>query len=352
MYLNEVHTPLLEAAWLGLPDMIYKNNPVRPLMLQADVQGIFDAQQNSLLQKGKVCRWLWYDAYNLPAARIAAFYSHNEPVGRIGFFESVNNEAAAHTVLDAAINWLRAAGCTRAVGPVNFGEKERFWGLLTQGADTPGLYLDNFNPPYYKDFFSAYGFSEDETIHTFKLLLPDMPVERLQAAADRSAQRSGYSYRHFEWPQQDELAAHIHSIYVQSFSAGTRIGHITVEDIRNLLQKVKPLLNEKYFWLAYDHEKPAGFLLFLNEPPLPVRQQEPSAKRMRGFAFATIPQAQQKGAEAGLIMAFYHQLMREGGGQHLFLSGINSKTGRMQSLAKKLGCTLYKTHQTFIYQIQ
>src|SRR5690625_7618276 len=42
-------------------------------------------------------------------------------------------------------------------GPINFGERDRWWGMLTRGADDP-LYCMHYNPPYYVDFFEAYGF--------------------------------------------------------------------------------------------------------------------------------------------------------------------------------------------------
>ena len=42
-------------------------------------------------------------------------------------------------------------------GPINFGERDRWWGLITEGF-TPPLYCMNYNPPYYIALFENYGF--------------------------------------------------------------------------------------------------------------------------------------------------------------------------------------------------
>jgi hypothetical protein len=42
-------------------------------------------------------------------------------------------------------------------GPINFGERDKFWGLLTEGFIEP-LFGMNYNFPYYKDLFENYGF--------------------------------------------------------------------------------------------------------------------------------------------------------------------------------------------------
>jgi hypothetical protein len=347
MFIHEVNNSALEEAWHSMPGHIYDKYPNKPLMLQADVERVFDAGQNSLLRNGNARRWLLYDDHNLPAARIAAFYNkENNGLGRIGFFECVNDHAASKTVFDTAMHWLRSQGCHAAEGPVNFGEKDRFWGLMTEGADTKGLYLDNFNPPYYKDLFTSYGFTAHEVIHTFKIRLDSIPVERLDRMA-RHAASAGYSFHHFQWQQQDRMAHDLHAIYTKSFDAKNRISHISVEDVRHLLDAVKPLLQEKHCWLAYKQGNPAGFILFLKEPA----QFNSAVIMLKGFAFATIPSARMKGVEAGLCIALYHQLTSEGAAYELYLSGINSKTAKMLSLIKKMGGVKDKTHETFIYTI-
>lgn len=350
MFIHEVKNSYLEQDWLNLPMKIYKSSTSKPIMFIEDVKMVFDTNKNSLLSKGVVSRWIIYDENNFCAGRIAAFFHpDNEHTGRIGFFESIQNENIAFALFDKAKKWLLSFDCKFMEGPENFGEKDRFWGLMTDGYDTQSLYLDNFNLPYYRFFFEQYGFAVKETIYTYCIKLENVPVHRLELAMKRNKQTQCYTYIHYIKKQEDRLALDIHAVYTASFQAGKRISHISVSDIKHLLQQVKPLLNEKHFWLAYADERPAGFLMFLNEPE--KISNIPQPKRVKGFAFATIPELRGRGIEIGLCMNLYQQWIKDNKPYEIFLSGINSVTGKMISFLTKLGAEKYKEHQLFICKI-
>src|SRR6185503_7293512 len=133
IFLHTVNDDGSGSDWLNFPSKIYSQFPNKPLMLVDDVKKVFDPLRNSLLQKGKVMRWLAYDEYNLEAGRIAAFCLPGTVTGQIGFFECLNNELVAHELFKTATLWLKAQQCQYVEGPVNFGEKDRFWGLMTDG---------------------------------------------------------------------------------------------------------------------------------------------------------------------------------------------------------------------------
>jgi len=42
-------------------------------------------------------------------------------------------------------------------GPINFGETDKYWGLLVEGFSHPS-YEISYNPPYYQLLFESYGF--------------------------------------------------------------------------------------------------------------------------------------------------------------------------------------------------
>jgi hypothetical protein len=346
MFIHEVNTDYLEQDWLNFPAKLYKPSRVKPLMFIEDVKRIFDPNRNSFLTQGKVARWIAYDAHNFCAGRIAAFYHPADGhTGRIGFFESIENEAIAFGLFDVAKSWLVSQHCTCMEGPENFGEKDRFWGLMTGGYETPALYLDNFNPPFYSLFFRQYGFTVKETIYSYCIRLKDIPIHRLELAMERNQQSASYTYVHYSKAAEERLAGDIHAVYTASFDAGKRISHLSVQDIRGLLQQVKPLLNEQHFWLAYADGLPAGFLLFLNEPR--AISSVPQPKRIKGFAFATIPAYRGKGIELGLCVNLYRQFVNDNIPYEIFLSGINSITHKMISFLTKMGAERYKEHQLF-----
>ena len=68
--------------------------------------------------------------------RIAAFVNKkyknkgdDVPVGGIGFFDCINDQEAADMLFDVAKHWLIQKGMEAMDGPINFGERDRWWGI-------------------------------------------------------------------------------------------------------------------------------------------------------------------------------------------------------------------------------
>ena len=59
--------------------------------------------------------------------------------------------------LPQVINWLKERGFERVEAPINFGERDKYWGLLVKGFDSPS-YQENYNFPYYQHLYETYGF--------------------------------------------------------------------------------------------------------------------------------------------------------------------------------------------------
>ena len=183
MHIVEVNTPGHEKMFLEVPLVIYKNDPnwIRPL--DKDVLDVFDEKKNKAFRFGKLVRWVLLDDQQKPAGRIAAFINKkyknkgdDVPVGGVGFFESVNNQEVAFLLLDSARSWLKAEGMEAMDGPINFGERDRWWGMVTKGFIEP-MYCMNYNPPYYVDLFKAYGFRPFFEQVCFDML-PKAPLDK------------------------------------------------------------------------------------------------------------------------------------------------------------------------------
>src|SRR5215216_4733614 len=144
--------------------LINKNDPnyIRPL--DKDIDDVFDPKKNKTFRLGTVIRWLLKNDAGELIGRIAAFTNKkyrnkgdDVPVGGIGFFDCINEQQAANMLFDTAKDWLIQQGMQSMDGPINFGERDRWWGLVVEGFQPP-LYCMNFNPPYYQELFEQYGF--------------------------------------------------------------------------------------------------------------------------------------------------------------------------------------------------
>ena len=48
----------------------------------------------------------------------------------MGFFECINDESVAFAMFDKCKAWLQERGMEAMDGPINFGERDRWWGLV------------------------------------------------------------------------------------------------------------------------------------------------------------------------------------------------------------------------------
>lgn len=157
--LREVTDKQLEREFIDLPKRLYKGNPYWVCPLDDDILGVFDKSKNKLYNDGEAIRWIAYDRNGEVVGRIAAFYdnehaySYEQPTGGCGFFEAINDQELANQLFDAARLWLVSRGMEAMDGPVNFGPRDSWWGLLVEGYEFQPLYANPYNPPYYKELF-------------------------------------------------------------------------------------------------------------------------------------------------------------------------------------------------------
>jgi hypothetical protein len=140
MKIFEVKNPLQVRQFLDLPTTLYKNQPnwIRPL--DSDIEAVFDPKKNKAFQDGTCTRWILKDEKDKPVGRVAAFVNNKtklkgnkQPTGGIGFFECIENKEAAFLLFDTAKNWLQEKGMEAMDGPINFGNRDKWWGLLVEG---------------------------------------------------------------------------------------------------------------------------------------------------------------------------------------------------------------------------
>ena len=137
-------------------------NYIRPL--DKDIRDVFDPKKNKFFRFGECERFVFMNEENVTVGKIAIFinkkYKQKQLTGGIGFFDCINDQESADFIFDFAKNQLQEKGMQAMDGPINFGERDKFWGLLIEGFSEP-LYAMNYNAPYYKDLFENYGFGKN-----------------------------------------------------------------------------------------------------------------------------------------------------------------------------------------------
>jgi len=122
--------------FIETPVYIYKDDPNWVQPLNKDIEDVFFPGVNKLYKKGTAARWILMDDEGHLIGRIAAFIntksSAGQPlrVGGFGFFECIDDKDAAFMLFNQAQKWLISREMEIMEGPINFGEKDKWWGLL------------------------------------------------------------------------------------------------------------------------------------------------------------------------------------------------------------------------------
>jgi hypothetical protein len=325
--LIEVTSPQLAKEFLAINVALNKNNPsyIRPL--DKDVNDVFDKKKNKTFRFGTATRWI-LKIDNKPIGRIAAFVNKkyknkgdDVPTGGIGFFDCINDQAAADMLFDAAKHWLLQQGMEAMDGPINFGERDRWWGLVVEGFQPP-LYCMNYNPPYYKNLFETYGFQ------TFfnQVCFGKHPTQKL---ADKILERHAvfekdpdFSVRTIKKNQLEKYAGDFLIVYNAAWAGHGGLKSLKKEQVLLMFNKMKPVMDERIIWFAYHKEDPIA--IFVNLPDLNQWFKHLNGKfdllhklkflwvkktvtctKFNGVVFGIVPEFQGKGIDAFIVAEAY-----------------------------------------------
>jgi len=326
MQITEVTNTTTAKQFLQVAIQLYRNDPywIRPL--DKDINDVFDKKKNKTFRFGEVVRWILKDGNGKLIGRVAAFTNKKYktkgdevPVGGIGFFECINSQVAADLLFDTAKKWLSDKGMQAMDGPINFGERDRWWGLVTEGYKEP-LYCMNYNPPYYAALFENYGFKVFFNQICLGLDAQKPIAEKVIERYTALAAQPGMSVRTIRKDQLQKFADDFTTVYNKAWAGHGGLKQLAVEQVMVMFNKMKPVIDERIVYFAYHYEEPIG--IFLNLPDLNqyfkymngkfgllqklyflwMQRFRPS-KKFTGLVFGVVPEWQGKGIDALMIGA-------------------------------------------------
>lgn len=297
-------------------------NYIRPL--DKDIESVFDPKKNKAFRHGTAMRWILKDGDGHLIGRIAAFINKRYknkgdevPVGGIGFFDCINDQQAADMLFDVAKHWLGQQGMEAMDGPINFGERDRWWGLLVEGFQPP-VYCLNYNPPYYKDLFEAYGFKTFFNQLCFGYE-PKRPIgEKTWQRHAIIAADPAFSARHMSKDQLDKYAEDFTRVYNEAWAGHGGLKQLDLKVVKKMFASMKPVMDVRVNWFVYHHDRPIA--MFINLPDLNewfkhlngkfdlwhklkflwIKKTKP-CKKFVGLIFGIVPEYQGRGIDSYMI---------------------------------------------------
>jgi hypothetical protein len=324
MQLIEVNDTGTARDFIEVNVIINKGNPqyIRPL--DKDIDDVFDEKKNKAFRFGKAKRWILRNNDGQLIGRIAAFTNSkyrnkgdDVKVGCMGFFDCIDQQEAADMLLDVARHWLLQQGMEAMDGPINFGERDRWWGLLVEGFQSP-LYCMNYNPPYYQSLIEAYGFQP--FFHQLCLGMdPKKPLnEKINERHALYANDPSFSVKTIKKNHLEKFAADFTTVYNAAWAGHGGLKQLKKDQVVLMFTKMKPIMDERIVWFAYHNEDPIA--IFVNIPNvnewfkyldgkfdlfhklkfLWIKKTKP-CKKFTGLVFGVIPEYHGKGIDAFII---------------------------------------------------
>ncbi len=382
--LSEIKTSKDIKQWLDFPSKLYKQDPhyVRPL--DNEVENVFDRDKNKLFRHGDATRFILRDENNNVVGRIAAFYDkktsatyekeeNGQATGGCGFFDCIDNQEAANILFDAAKKWNKEHGMEAMDGPINFGDRDYFWGCLVDGFTDP-VYNMPYNYPYYSKLFENYGFKVFFKQLTYRRAFQIGGFDPiLHEKAKRFYGNNNYSFEIIDTKKIDKYADDFLTVYNKAWGSIPGTIKLTRQHAIGLLNSLKPVIDPRLMHFAYHiddngNKEPIGFFLLmidLNQiykglngkmhliNKLRVLWRVKVAKisdRAISLVFGIIPEYRGKGLEAGLVCSLESQhIQKKFKYKDLQLNWIGDFNPPMIKIAESAGAELYKTHITYRY---
>lgn len=372
MQVQEVVTAEQIREFLQLPIRLYKNTPqwIRPL--DADVESVFDKEKNKTFRHGECTRWLLMDDSGKTIGRVAAFVDqktvnkgNDQPTGGMGFFECIDNQEAAFLLFDQCKTWLQQKGMEAMDGPINFGNRDRWWGLQVEGYDREPNYQCNYNFPYYKDFFEAYGFQVYFYQLTFGRKIMGPLSGKLWDKAALVAKDPNYRFEFMPKIDLKKLADNIRYIYNKAWANRGEIPELTETQAAHIVKQMKPIMDKHLLWFGYYKDEPIVFFLSLPEVNQVFKHVNgkldltgklkflwhtwrKTNRKAFGILFGVVPEHQGKGVDGAIIMAF-RKLMQEDYLRYdeYEMNWIGDFNSKMVKVAEQITPDVVKKHATY-----
>ena len=356
-----------------VPFIIYKNTPQWIPNLKQDVEKVFDPEKNKLFKEGgEAIRWLLRNDKGDLVGRVATFFhpktanSFDQPTGGIGFFECVNDQQSAYKLFDACKNWLQAKGMEAMDGPINFGDRNQFWGLQIDRFDEPPIYPLNYHQPYYQPFFESYGFQDyfKQFVFWRDITIPAQPI--FIRKYNQLKDNPDFGMSNIRGKSIAKIAEDFRVVYNGAWAGLEHFKEMKSETALKLIKSMKAAFDPDLVIFIYHQNKPVAF--YINLPELNqifryvkgnlnwlgkliflYHKIKKTPTRMTGVVFGVVKEWQGKGLEAALIVYAEKTIVPKGHYKDTVLSWIGDFNPKMIKITENLGTTLHQTFITYRY---
>ncbi len=176
---------------------------------------------------------------------------HGSRWGNWGFFELEDDQEIADALLAAAEAWLRARGCDRMVGPMDFAVNDES-GIVVEGFDRAPMIRQPWHPPYYQQLCEGAGLEKAMDLFMWELMINDranmLPV--IEELAAKVEPDHGIRLRHMTRRSLRKDLDRFAEIYNQAWSHNWGFVPYTKADLDAYAQELQLVFDPQWFMVA------------------------------------------------------------------------------------------------------
>ena len=251
-------------------------------------------------------------------------------------------------------------------GPINFGEKQEFWGLLIENFEDPSSYMMNYNPSYYKALFETYGFEIYYNQYIFKRDLYEPAQEVFVQKYERMKEDPLYNITNVRGKSLDEIANDFWEVYNGAWGGISGFKAMPKPIAKKVVQALKPIMDPDIVLFVYYDNKPIAFyvnipelneifkyvngnLNFFNKLKVWYHLKRKTPNTMVGIVFGVIKDFQGKGIEGAMIKWTEENIVPLNRYNETILTWIGDFNPKMIKVCENLGAEKFRTLATYRY---
>jgi len=254
-------------AFRRLPYRLYADDPHWVAPLNLDVRKLMNPRRHPFYENGDIDFFLARRGREV-VGRIGAIENrahnrhHGDRTGFFGFFETIDDPAVSHALLEQAATWARDRDLDSVRGPTSPSLNYET-GLLVSGKTGPPVLMMPHNPPWYAGHIEAAGFDKVMDLHAFWLDRSTYDFDRWNRLARRVLDRNAVTLRSVDMSRFQEDVELIVELFNDAWSENWGFVPLSPREIAAMAQELRPVIVPRLCTFLVRDGREIGFWLGL-----------------------------------------------------------------------------------------
>jgi len=373
MEITEVKSSAQEDQFFNMTSFIYKDDSNYISPLRNDIDDVFSSKNKSY--KPETTKRFLVTNQGQIVGRIAAFVNSKTvnaekiKVGGLGFYECIDDIDVSKLLFDTALNWLESLGIQAVDGPINLGERDKYWGCLVYNFESIPSYNQAYGRPYYSNHFEAYGFQDyfQQFVFHRDLNVPAQPI--FVRKYNQVMKDSSYRVATVEGRSIEQIASDFVEVYNNAWGGSYKnFKPMKLANATKMIKSMKPIMDPRIILFVYKDDKPIAF--YINIPELNeifkyvgkklnlvgklkflYYKKTIKPQIMVGLIFGVVKDFQGQGIEGVMIKWMEDNVKPRFSYQSTTLNWIGDFNPKMLKVTERLDSTLHRKFITYRYMI-